>query len=133
MHRKKFTDRPEHPLARKLGRKGGFLVMGLFILAGIAAVGWLVMLLWNWLMPALFTGAQQIDYWHGLGLLVLCKILFGGLGGHGWRGRREMWAHMSSEEREQMRQQFKGRWGGRFGAGPSVDSGADKKEGAQEP
>ena len=114
MHSKFFGDRPDHPIQRKWRRKGGFVVKGVFMLAGIAAVGWLVMLLWNWLMPALFTGAQPIDYWHGLGLLVLCKILFGGMGGHGWRRHRDMRARMSPEEREQMRQHFKGRWGARF-------------------
>ena len=44
--------------------------------------GELVMHLWNWLLPALF-GWHPIGFWQALGLLVLCRILFGGFGGHG--------------------------------------------------
>lgn len=53
----------------------------LFCVAFVAVFGLAVMLLWNWLMPDLF-GLQAISFWQAAGLLVLCKILFGGLGGH---------------------------------------------------
>lgn len=36
-----------------------------------------LMLLWNWLMPAIF-GLGLITFWQALGLLVLSKIIFGG-------------------------------------------------------
>jgi hypothetical protein len=81
------------------------------ILVGAAVLGALVMLLWNWVMPALFAGAARIDYWHALGLLILCRILFGGFRGHGhadWHARREHWQRwqaMTPEEREQFRAQ----------------------------
>ena len=42
--------------------------------------GEVVMHLWNWLLPTLF-GWRQISFWQALGLLVLCRILFGGWGG----------------------------------------------------
>jgi hypothetical protein len=45
----------------------------------IAIGGEVVMHLWNWLLPMLF-GWRQITFWQALGLLVLCRILFGGLG-----------------------------------------------------
>ena len=61
--------------------------IGLMVLVGIAALGWVVMALWNWLIPALFTGAHQVSYLQAMGLLVLCKILFGGLRGHGCPAR----------------------------------------------
>nr|WP_244196656.1 hypothetical protein [Paraburkholderia hospita] len=77
-----------------------------------AAVIWLVMLLWNWLMPALFVGARLIGYWQALGLLLLSKILFGGGHGH-WKAHRR-WDSMTVEEREQLKRHFKGRWGGRW-------------------
>ena len=51
----------------------------------IALGGEIVMQLWNWLLPSLF-GWRQITFWQALGILVLCRILFGGLGGHGGRG-----------------------------------------------
>jgi len=80
------------------------------LLLFIAVGGWLVMLLWNWLLPALF-GWRQITLWQAVGLLALCRILFGGLGRHGWShrdpGRRmaARWGRdMTPEERERIRQ-----------------------------
>ena len=76
------------------------------VLAGVALLGWVVMLLWNWVMPGLFASSQPIDYWRALGLLVLCRILFGGFrgrhgGGYGGRERWQRWQAMTPEERAQ--------------------------------
>lgn len=49
-------------------------------------IGFLVMNLWNWLMPSIF-GLPMIGYWQAIGVLVLAKILFG-FGGGGPRGPR---------------------------------------------
>lgn len=52
---------------------------------GVAAVfgfTFLVMWLWNALIPELFNG-PELAYWQTLGLLVLSKILFSGIGGGG--------------------------------------------------
>jgi hypothetical protein len=83
----------------------------------IAVFGWVVMSLWNWLVPPLFHG-PAVEYWQALGLLVLSRILFGSLRGRGgwhghWRSRmwRERWANMTPEERERLREQFRGRCG----------------------
>lgn len=101
----------------------------LFLLAPPALVlfGWLfgevVMHLWNWLLPPLF-GWHPITFWQGLGLLVLCRILFGGWGGSGgrdrsrFRRRREEWERLTPEEREKFRHDWRSRCGG-FGAPPS--------------
>jgi len=75
--------------------------------AFIAVGGYLVMYLWNWLLPALF-GWRIISFWQALGLLLLCRILVGGFGGgmHGPRRRRRMayhWDDMSPEEHERFR------------------------------
>ena len=80
-----------------------FLKVGVFFLVGVALLSWLVMNLWNWLIPGLFTGVNTLDYTHALGLLVLCRILFGGFRGrggqHGWHhGHR--WQQMSEVDRE---------------------------------
>jgi hypothetical protein len=91
-------------------------IVGIVIFAGIG--GELVMLLWNWLVPALF-GGRPITFWQALGLLALCRILFGGfrLGGHGSPRSRirermaERWEQLTPEEREKCRQDFFGRWG----------------------
>ena len=87
----------------------------------IAIGGEIVLHLWNWLLPPLF-GWRQITFWQALGLLALCRILFGRLGGHGsgrsnFRRRMdERCDHMSPEEREQFRQRMRER----FGFGPST-------------
>lgn len=78
--------------------------IAILVLVAIAALGWGVTLLWNWVMPALFVGARTIDFPHALGLLVLSRILFGGFRGHGglWRHKRHWrkWEAMTPEERE---------------------------------
>jgi len=75
----------------------------LFLIVG----GEVVMHLWNWLLPPLF-GWRMLGFWQALGLLALCRILFGGLGGHG--GPRNRGRHfgrgcrkMTPEEREKFR------------------------------
>lgn len=79
-----------------------FLVKALLIIPAIAVLGWLVSSLWNWVMPTLFTGANHIDFLHALGLLVLCRVLFGGFRGKGrWRERERRWQEMTPEERKQ--------------------------------
>jgi hypothetical protein len=83
----------------------------LFAFFAIAALGWLVMALWNWILPSLFTGFQAIDYWRALGLLVLCRILFGGFHGHGgWHRYHHMqrWHQMTDEERKRFKEGLMG-------------------------
>jgi len=86
--------------------------------------GWVVMSLWNWLLPGLF-GWRMITFWQAMGMLVLCRILFGGVSGRGFRrsysGRRmaERWGNMTPEEREKFRQGMRARCG--FGA-PASES-----------
>jgi len=75
----------------------------------IALGGEVVKLLWNWLAPALF-GLRQITFWQAVGLLALCRILFGGFGlggsspqSNARRRARERWEEMTPEERERFR------------------------------
>ena len=86
----------------------------------VAVGGAVVMQLWNWLLPTLF-GLRQITFWQALGLLALCRILFGGGGGFGGRGlhrpnfRRKMaerWEKLPPEEREKFCQGMRSRGGG---------------------
>ena len=64
-------------------RKGRFIFRAiLFGICGAALITWVVMLLWNWLMPMIFH-LGELTYWQALGLLILSKILFGGGHGHG--------------------------------------------------
>jgi hypothetical protein len=95
-----------------------FRFMGILIMLVTCAIfGAAVMLLWNALMPPLFA-LPQIGYLQAAGLLILARLLFGGIGGgwhtgH-WRARggdghlfhhgsklREKWLNMSEEERKE--------------------------------
>ncbi|MBN1520880.1 MAG: hypothetical protein JW923_12430 [Spirochaetales bacterium] len=49
---------------------GGMLLVGALALL----FGWVVMLLWNWLMPEIFK-LPTISYWQAWGLVVLAHIL----------------------------------------------------------
>jgi hypothetical protein len=91
--------------------------------------GQIVMALWNWLLPELF-GWRTITFWQAIGLLALCRILFGGFGRHGsrrfygrHRGRHGQvgdrvaerfaermsarWDVMTPEERERFRERMR--------------------------
>ena len=91
--------------------------IALLVLVGIAVLGWVVMALWNWLMPALFSGANTINYLQALGLLLLSKILFGGFRGRGCHGRwhRHRLENMTPEEREKFQAGMRGCYGGKSG------------------
>jgi hypothetical protein len=61
----------------------GWVVLAILGFAGLIILfGFIIMWLWNWLMPELF-GLTTITYWQGMGLGLLAKILFGGIGGGG--------------------------------------------------
>jgi len=119
---------------RWVGKCAMFLVA---VLALVAALGYVVMRLWNALIPDLFHG-PVVGFWQAAGLLVLCKILFGGLRGrhgHGhwrehrwkremWREKwREKWASLSPEEREKLRGRFRHGW---CGGGWETEDGRGK-------
>ncbi|HKQ03973.1 MAG TPA: hypothetical protein VJ464_02495 [Blastocatellia bacterium] len=102
------------PRVKRMIRIAPLALLGM--LAFIAIGGALVMQLWNWLMPPLL-GLREITFWQALGLLALCRILFGG---SGWQGsmrsnyRRHVekqYEQMTPEEREQFRQRMRARWG----------------------
>ncbi len=89
------------------------LKIGLFGILAVTVVTFVVMSLWNALMPGIFA-VRTISFWQALGLLVLSKILFGGFrprGGGGPRWRRRMmerWEQMTPEEREKFKQGMRG-------------------------
>ncbi len=96
------------------------LKIALFAILAVTVVSFLVMSLWNAVVPGLF-GIRAISFWQALGLLALSKLLFGGLrpyGGIGSRGRRRMlerWEQMTPEEREKFRQGMRRGCGARLG------------------
>ena len=110
------------------------LLIAPFAILGIALFIWLggqiVRLLWNALLPPLF-GFHQITFWQAVGILVLCRILFGGFrlqdSSRSHMRRRmeqrmaERWEALTPEERERFRQSMAGRCG--FGPSPSESTG----------
>ena len=105
-------------------------ILGIILFVFIG--GEIVMHLWNWLLPPLF-GFREVGFWQALGILILCRILFGGFGMSGSGGshsrRRagermadrvaervterldERYDNMTPEERERLRQRMRERWG----------------------
>ena len=87
-----------------------------FIIAAIVLIkSGLVMLLWNSLIPDLFSG-PEVTYGQAIGLVVLAKLLIG-FGGHRFMGGRfggppfgpGRWAALSPEEREKLRESIRHR------------------------
>jgi MFS family permease len=76
--------------------KRGLRIAGIAVLAVIGtalfalAFGWLVMLLWNWLMPAIFN-IGVITYWQAFGIVILAKLLFGAIAGPRGGPHRNPW------------------------------------------
>ncbi len=99
-------------------RKWAFraLKIAVFVTLGIAGFGFIVMNLWNYLMPALF-GARLVTFWQAVALIILGRLLFGGFrprgGGMPWRRKMmERWESMTPEEREKFRAGMRHRCGG---------------------
>ena len=94
------------------------MMIGLVLVIGSAMI-FLVMTLWNWLMPDLFN-TIEITFWQAAGLLLLSRILFFGFSGHKkkhWREHRQ-WkkefvkkvSTMDPEEREKLKQKMRSKW-----------------------
>ena len=94
-----------------------FKVLGIAaFLVMIAVFSVAAMFLWNAIMPEIF-GLPILNYWQAAGIVILARILFGGLGsghfgprtGHGGDERlfshgnalREKWLNMSEDERKE--------------------------------
>lgn len=104
-----------------------FIAIGLVLLLGTAA---LVGLLWNAVLSPVL-GIRTVTYAQAVGLLILCRILFGSFH-FGQRGRpggmrpgnplREKWMNMTPEEREQFKLKLRERCANRTkGEEPGVE------------
>ena len=85
--------------------KGKLIGRAILVLMAIAAVAYIVMLLWNNVVPGVFVGVQTLNYRQALGLLILSRILFGGFRGRGGRPGRH-WhrlKNLTPEERARFR------------------------------
>jgi hypothetical protein len=88
------------------------VVLASLIVGGVAVAvllafvfGWLVMILWNWLMPEIF-GLGTITYWQAWGLVLLSHILFKSGSGHGEKTDR----HEDGCDEERWKRRFRERF-----------------------
>ncbi|MDL2285677.1 hypothetical protein LJB93_02920 [Desulfovibrio sp. OttesenSCG-928-F07] len=68
-------------------RRGPHAILAFIALFAVFSL--FVMLLWNAIMPEL-TGFSTVNYPQAAGLLALCRILLGGIGGMGFSHRARM-------------------------------------------
>jgi len=98
-------------------REGKIFKFIIFFVAIASLVTLIVMTLWNLILPEVL-GVKEINFWQALGILLLSKILFGGFHG-GWSQKKQQWKqhmfqkwqHMTPEEREKFKQEWKNRCG----------------------
>ncbi len=91
-------------------------IIVLFFIAGIGILVYLIMLLWNAILPDVI-GVNKVNYWQMFGILILSKILFGGSkfgSSHKRKSRhkkvKEKLMNMSEEEKEAFKSEMKSRW-----------------------
>jgi hypothetical protein len=95
--------------------KGRFVFIPLGIAAFLSITAFVVMQLWNCLLPDIMN-VTPINFWQAMGIFVLCKILFGfgkgkGFGGGGgapWMRHRmeERFKSMTPEQKQTFKQKM---------------------------
>jgi hypothetical protein len=82
-----------------------WIFLPFIFMAAVLVVGGVVMFLWNAILPEV-TGVRPLTFIQAIGLLILCRILFGGFRGGGRPGGkwgRGKWGNMSVEEKARMK------------------------------
>lgn len=106
---------------KKFWIKKGLMIL-FFGAIAVTVFGFIVMGLWNAILPAVL-GVKAITFLQALGILLLSKILFGGFGGHSrWRGSpawkekmKQRFENMTPDEKEKFKAEWKNRCGGMWG------------------
>lgn len=103
--------------------KNRFIFIPLAVAAFLALISFVVMQLWNALLPAILH-VGVITFWQAMGIFILCKILFGfskGRGGWGrekgpWMRQRmeEHYKQMTPEQKERFKQKMSDRMCGGY-------------------
>ena len=99
-----------------------FILIPIGIAAFLSVVSFVVMSLWNYLLPGILH-VGLITFWQAMGIFILCKILFGfgkgggrpWGGGAPWAMRKRMmekFKNMTPEEKERFRKKMHERCGG---------------------
>ena len=125
-HKKEFEKSVEKKVERTVKKVLKIIAMVIFGVLIFLLATYLLMRLWNWLMPDLF-GVGAVTYWQALGIFVLAKLLFGFGGGGGkskgrsshkkkfkssnacapWRRDFREWKHYDQFWKEEGEQAFK--------------------------
>ncbi len=103
---------------KRFKRRGRFLFAFFFPLLWLLLSG-IVMWLWNAILPSVLH-TNSITFWQSAGLLLLCRILFGGFRfnpsgggrprfGNRWGNMRDKWQQMSPEERAKFKSEMRNR------------------------
>ena len=96
------------------------ILFPLFALAFILGAGYAVMFLWNSILPEVIPAIGKVTFMQAAGLLILCRILFGGFkgrggySGQGFKGGqqwKEKMMNMSEEDKEKFKNEWKDRCG----------------------
>lgn len=95
-----------------------FILYPILFLLFFAAIAVLFLMLWNWLMPAIFE-IREINFWESAGLLAMAKILFCGFlpfqkkcncnSGHHSSMKEKFkskWQDMSDEDKKKWEEKF---------------------------
>ena len=105
---------------QRFGFRKKMIFIPFLILGGLALFSYIVMQLWNNILPEVLH-VGSVTYWQAAGILILSKILFG-FGGRGGRGggapwmrhKMERFKSMSPEEQQRFRDEMRsrcGKWG----------------------
>jgi len=93
-----------------------FFLIPFGIAALLAVVSYVVMLLWNNLLPEILH-VGTITFWQAMGIFILCKLLFGfgkpggGGGGGPWMRHKmaQRFKEMTPEDREKFKEKMRDR------------------------
>ena len=134
------TELEDRAYRYQFGFRKKFIFIPFLVVGAIALFSYVVLLLWNGLLPDILH-VSAITYWQAMGILVLCKILFG-FGGGGGRGRGQWMQHrmerfknMSPEEQERFREEMRarcGKWGRHRGFQDWEQPAANPQKAAEE-
>jgi hypothetical protein len=92
-----------------------FFFFPIVAIAFVFAGGYLVMQLWNYILPGTIAGVGELTYFKAIGLLILSKLLFGGFRGkpHGKCSHHEhhdYWKEKMMNVTDEDKEKFKAGW-----------------------
>jgi hypothetical protein len=105
------TEETKNSCGRKFAKIVGMVIGGIVlavVLAFLFAI--FVMWLWNWIMPEISDGAiKTIGFWEAFGVVLLAKLLFGGIGckGHDHKDQKKKKDRHDNNEFNKIKREIK--------------------------